>query len=95
MISLKISSKPDSEWNQRIIGSGLSTIYQTIERADFFKEAKIPHYFLRFINSNNEIVGQMLVNISERFIDTSFRSKLLKNTPFLKKKVCMTIYLNV
>lgn len=92
MISLKISKKPDDEWNTRIIGSGLSTIYQTIERADFFKEAKIPYYFLKFVSDDNEIVGQLLVNISERFTNNSFKSKLLKNSPFLKKKICIWSY---
>jgi len=92
MISLKITETPDIDWNNRILGTGLATMFQTLERAEYFKETNHPHYFLQFVDSNEKIVGQLLVNIVERFRDTSLKTKIFGKTPGIKKKICTWLY---
>lgn len=92
MISLKISKMPDKDWNNRILGTDLATIYQTIERAEFFEETNHPHYFLQFIDSNEKVAAQLLVNIVERFRNSSFKTKMLSRTPGIKNKICTWLY---
>ena len=51
MISLEVENKADSKWNERLIESGLGTIYQTMEIAKHFEKQNLKSYFLKFIDN--------------------------------------------
>lgn len=60
-IKIEEEFQSDKSWNERLISYN-GTLYQTNEYAEFTKQAKdsIPS-FLKFINNNGEIVGQLLL----------------------------------
>jgi len=86
MITIEHSHNPDSEWNKRLIDSNLGTIYQTVERANFLKTIDVQPYFLKFIDENKKIVGQLLMGEFPRFIQENPKRKLLRKIPGIKKK---------
>ena len=92
MISIKEEYKADPSWNDRLLNSGLGTIYQTKERAEFLSASNHKTLFLKFLNKNNEIVAQLLVQISSRFPFNGSRNKILNNLPHIKKKKCSWLY---
>jgi len=78
MISLEVENKADSKWNERLIESGLGTIYQTAEIAQHFRNIKQKPLFLKFIDIKGSIVGQLLIRESSYSNKESFKRKLLK-----------------
>ena len=86
MISIEVIEKPDSKWNERLLKTGLGTIFQTEERWKLLHQISKP-ILLRFIDSKGSIVGQLLLDESQRFNNQNTKSKILKNMPGLKKKV--------
>ena len=98
MLTVESSEKADSRWNKRLLESGLGTIFQTEERkklvdlADKFKKIPRKSIFLKFINSNGSIVGQMLLEESPRFTKSNVKSKFFRNIPGLKKKILKWTY---
>ena len=87
MISIEVSEKPDSKWNKRLLEIGLGTIFQTEERWKLLKLINTKTNFLKFINSNGSIVGQILIEESQRFTKNNSKSKIFRNIPGLKKKI--------
>jgi hypothetical protein len=92
LISVEIDTKPDKNWNKRLLESGYGNIYQTEERASLLATENVPNYFLKFIDSQGNIVGQLLVSIRTRFKGNSFRTKLFKSTPGIKQSACEWSY---
>ena len=91
MISIEVIEKPDSKWNERLLETGLGTIFQTEERWKLLTKFTKP-IILRFIDSKGSIVGQLLLDESQRFTSKNTKSKILKNIPVLKKKIFTWTY---
>lgn len=77
MISLDITEEADAEWNSRLIKSDLATIYQTKEWGNLLRNESRKPNFIRFIEENGEVVGQLLMFISQTSTDNSFLNKLI------------------
>jgi len=92
MISIVENDVPDLDWNKRLLKSGLGTIYQAKERADFLAAHGQLGKFLKFIDENNEIVGQLLIRIDPRFNNFNIRNRVLNQLPFIKQKKCSWLY---
>ena len=92
MISISEEDKSDSNWNKRLEHSGLGTIYQTKERAEFLAESGQSSKFLKFLNEKNEIIAQLLIQISSKYLDTNLRNKILNHLPNVKQKKCSWLY---
>lgn len=88
MITILEDEISDKNWNSRILETGLGTIYQTKERADYVIKAGVPVKFLKFIDNSGKIVAQNLLTFQPRFHVNNNKSKFLKNLPLLKKTVC-------
>jgi len=87
MIIIRESSEPDVEWNKRLISSELGTIYQTIERAKIIKNKGIEPVFLKFLDSESNIMGQLLANIHYPFNNAGTIKSILKHLPNIKEKL--------
>lgn len=88
MISIELNDEPDSEWNKRLLESKLGTIYQTKEYASFTKIALgWNSFFLKFLNVNGKIVGQLMLSVYPRFDGKNKIDKILKIIPNLKNLV--------
>lgn len=87
MISIEIDTKPDLDWNNRLLQSEFGNIYQTKERASLLADEGITNYFLKFLNVKGEVVAQLLTSIRIRFSGEGIRTKILQKTPGLKKLV--------
>lgn len=92
MISVEIDTKPDKNWNKRLLESGYGNIYQTEDRASLLATENVPNYFLKFVDPKGNIVGQLLTSIRTRFRGTGIKTKVFKLTPGLKKSVCEWSY---
>ncbi|MEX1053802.1 MAG: hypothetical protein WEC35_05315 [Nitrosopumilaceae archaeon] len=92
MISVEASETPDSNWNERLIQSGLGTINQTIQRGIHFERNGQPPLYLKFIDSKGKIVGQLLIGRLSRFEKRGIGRTILQNIPTLKKIVYFWIY---
>jgi lipid II:glycine glycyltransferase (peptidoglycan interpeptide bridge formation enzyme) len=91
MISTHITTKENNSWNERMLGTGLGTIFQSYERSEFFKKANSEYYFLKFLNQD-KVIGQMLIQILDRFSQNNIKSRFFSKSPFLKKKICSWAY---
>lgn len=92
MITIQENSKPDINWNKRLINSGLGTIQQVSEMGKIFeKRGNFPRYF-HFVDNKGEIVGQLLTETIDRFEKKGKMGKLLKKIPTLKNKINVWIY---
>ncbi len=70
MITLEFTEKPDTNWNNRLLDSPMGTIYQTKEYAEFTELARNwETCYLKFVNSNGKIVGQLMLKVYSRFED--------------------------
>jgi hypothetical protein len=87
LITIQESEDSDDKWNDRLIKSGLGTIYQTKENA-YLSNNKKDKPFILFLNENGEIIGQLLLNKYPRFENrVDLKSKILRNFPFIKKSM--------
>jgi len=87
LISIEQEDMPDPKWNDRLVQSGLGTIYQAAEIAGHHIRVGRRPFCLKFVNKRGDIVGQLLLNEDSRFSNSSFRSRLLKKIPALKQLV--------
>ena len=87
MLTITSNTEPDVNWNKRLFNSGLGTIYQTIERGIFVKTLNRPTHFLKFLDENQKIVGQLLVDEIPRFEQNNSRKKFLGKIPGIKKTI--------
>lgn len=92
MISIEENGIGDSKWNERLIRSGLGTIYQTKEFSSHYKRSQSNTVFLKFVDEKGGIVGQLLLAEYSRFKDRGTKGKILKKIPGLKKKLCKWVY---
>lgn len=93
MISIESSDKPDSNWNTRLLNSETGTIFQTKELACYHQQSlKWKPFFLKFINQNGKIVGQILVESRKRFEEKNNKNQLLKKIPGTKKEILTWYY---
>ena len=92
MISIEVDTKPDSDWNKRLLQSGFGSVYQSQERAALLEMENVSNYFLKFIDSKGNIIGQLLTSIRERFKGESLRTKILNIAPGLEKNSCEWSY---
>ena len=60
-ISIETSNEPDLKWNDRLLESGLGTVYQSKEISLHFKNQSKNVEFLKFIDKTGTIVGQLLL----------------------------------
>ena len=82
-------SEPDKNWNSRLLESGFGTIYQTKEMKINLEKQKFNPKFLKFINEQGDIVGQLLHYESPRF-GKRIRGKILSKIS--KKLLCKWSY---
>lgn len=87
MISIKEDVEPDSDWNKRLLASGLATIYQTKEWSKNLKNIGQNPIFLLFYE-NNEIVAQLLASENKRFTKKGFVGNVLKKLS--SRKIMLT-----
>lgn len=88
MITIE-ESEPDKNWNSRLLESGFGTIYQTKEMKINFEKQKFNPKFLKFINEQGDVVGQLLHYESSRF-GKRIRGKILSKIS--KKLLCKWSY---
>ena len=92
MIEIEITEKPDSNWNERLIQSNFATIYQTKEWGDVVSNiGQIPK-FIKFLDNEDNIIGQILISEKQRTFSKQKLSNLLKKIPILKKSVYTWTY---
>ena len=48
MISIEVDTKPDSDWNKRLLQSGFGSVYQSQERAALLEMENVSNNFLKF-----------------------------------------------
>jgi len=85
MISIKEEKQPDSKWNDRLVESGLGTIYQTKEMATYFLKIDKNPIFLKFVDDKDRIVGQLLFTEASRFEKKGMAKHVLTRIPHLRK----------
>lgn len=78
MITIESSSEPDSKWNQRLLDSKLGSMQQTKEYGFSKKMVGGIPLFLKFIQSDGEIVGQLLVVLYSKLDQKGIFGKFLK-----------------
>jgi lipid II:glycine glycyltransferase (peptidoglycan interpeptide bridge formation enzyme) len=91
MISIEVG-EPDSNWNKRLLDSGLGTIYQTKEWASIITNLGWEPIFLKFIDQKGQIVAQLLVTTISRLDKKITVKNILKKIPGLKKMVYKWTY---
>lgn len=78
MITIESLNEPDKRWNERLLESKYGTIYQTKEYSTYVKDAyNWETNFLLFINSQGDIVGQLLLTSQPKFTGNGLHNKLL------------------
>jgi len=85
MITVEADSEPDKDWNERLLKSPLGTIHHTHEFALAKKFRGFEPHFLKFIDKNGTIVGQILLLSKSRFTNRKYVGKILEKTPGMKK----------
>ena len=92
MITIEVTKKPDLNWNKRLIKAQLGTTNQTIERGINFDRTGQSPRFMKFIDNNGNIVGQLLFSISSRLDKKGLPGKVLKRITGLKLPLYFWIY---
>lgn len=92
MISVEIDSEPDSMWNKRLQNSEEGSIYQTKEYGLTLSEVQEAPLFIKFLTSNGEIVGQILISTYSRLTKKGILKKFIGKTLFLNKPVFRWTY---
>ena len=87
MLSIEVNSEPDKKWNNRLLESGLGTIFQTVERGILLKSLNRPTHFLKFLNESGKIIGQLLIDEVPRFENKNSKKKLIGKLPGIKKTI--------
>ena len=88
MVSIEISDVADSQWNKRLIDSSLGSIHQTNEFAIYTQKVqKRKPLFLKFLNDNGKIIGQLLFFEYSRFEKKGVSGKILKNFSGFKANI--------
>ena len=77
-VSIIDSSEPDSDWNERLLYSQLGSMQQTKEYAFSKVLSGITPLFLKFVSSDGNVVGQLLVLLTSRLNKKGSIGKLLK-----------------
>jgi hypothetical protein len=88
MISWEVSDIADPKWNKRLLDTSLGSIHQTNEFAMYTKEVfnRKPQ-FLKFLNPNGEIVGQLLLHEYPRFEKKGISGKFFTKITGSKNKI--------
>ena len=87
VITIEFSENPDKKWNDRLLKSELGNIYQTHQYGKLTEQARNwESNFLKFINSNGNIVGQILLTTYSRFEDKKI-GLILRTIPKYNKKI--------
>lgn len=87
VITIEFSENPDKKWNDRLLKSELGNIYQTHQYGKFTEQARNwETNFLKFINSNGDIVGQVMLTKNSQFQDKKIGS-FLRIMPKYNKKI--------
>jgi len=92
MITTEIEDLPDNNWNKRLLESDIGSIYHTIEYSKFIMNKGWSPKFLKFINQNGTIVGQILISTYSRFDKKKGISKLLNSLPGTKKQMYRWVF---
>lgn len=91
MISIEQNENGDAKWNQRLVNSGLGTIYQTKEMKINYEKKGFDTIFLKFIDNKGNIVGQLFHSINPRFKNKGIKGNILRK--FLSSKlICQWSY---
>jgi len=91
MISIEQNENGDAKWNQRLVNSGLGTIYQTKEMKINFEKKGFDSVFLKFIDNKGNIVGQLFHSIDSRFKNKGIKENILKKI-LNSKLICQWSY---
>jgi hypothetical protein len=97
MITIDISDLPDSKWNERVEKSGLGTLDQIDIAAQNYLASNQKPKFLRFFDNNENIVGQLIMAETQRFVSQPNKIKpttkklilykILNHVPTIKKSI--------
>ena len=91
-ISIDVAEHADSKWNTRLLESNIGTIYQTKEHGEYITTIGAKPLFLKFINSKDQIVGQLLINSYSRFMKNGIIKTIFKKIQSSKKMVYKWTY---
>ena len=87
MITLEIEDTPDQRWNERLIESELGTIYQAKEMGAYYLAQNLKPIYLKFVNPNGTIIGQVLLVEFSRFLNRGKKGNILKKNSWCKKTI--------
>ncbi len=86
MIQLDISDIPDRDWNNRLLESGIGSVKQAGELGDIYKEQGAKPLFIKFLDTNGTVTGQLVGRLtpykSPKKI-SSVLNKLIHSNQFL------------
>lgn len=91
MIVIEENDKGDSEWNNRLLSSNLGIISQAREVSEHYVDKGGIPKFLKFLDDNKKIIGQLLIVEYPRFNSNSIKQNLV-NFPGIKKSVFEWVY---
>jgi lipid II:glycine glycyltransferase (peptidoglycan interpeptide bridge formation enzyme) len=91
MIRIKIEESFDKQWNQRLLNSITGSIYQTKEYSEFIQHKGWFPRFLKFIDNDENIVGQILLSTYSRF-QKKRGSKIINFVPCIKKSIYRWVF---
>ncbi len=78
-VTLDTQNNADENWNERLLLSDLGTIYQTKEYAEYARRRlNWEPLFIRFLNGNGELVGQLLLFKYSRIAKAAKQSSMRK-----------------
>ena len=85
MITIQVDESPDEKWNERLLTTNTGIIYHTKEYARFVEQKGWKPKFLKFLDQDEKIVGQIIISTYSRFDKKKGISKVLKSLPGMKK----------
>jgi lipid II:glycine glycyltransferase (peptidoglycan interpeptide bridge formation enzyme) len=91
VIKIKIEESFDEQWNQRLLNSVTGSIYQTKEYSEFIQHKGWSPRFLKFIDNDENIVGQILLSTYSRF-QKKKGFKFLNFVPIIKKSIYRWVF---
>lgn len=86
MLFLEVNNISDKDWNKRLQSYPFGTIYQTKEIAEKGQFQGEESLFLKFLDPNDVVVGQLMISIVSRFRKKNIRHWILNKLPFERKK---------
>jgi lipid II:glycine glycyltransferase (peptidoglycan interpeptide bridge formation enzyme) len=84
MLTIEENLEPDEDWNNRLLKSEIGPMVQTTQMSLTYKSQGGSPRFLKFVDSNENILGQLMLGVLPRFTNSP-RRKILNKFPGIKK----------